>query len=53
MERSRLKRNAYMNPAPLFGFTTHIKEMMNEKKIHEKNIYIHLYIYILMIHKIH
>ena len=26
MERSRLKRNAYMNPAPLFGFTTHNKK---------------------------
>ena len=26
MERSRLKHNAYINPAPLFGFTTHNKK---------------------------
>ena len=48
MERSMLKRNAYVNPAPLFRFTTHY----NEKK-YMKNIYIHLYKYTLMIHKSH
>ena len=53
MERSRLKRNAYMKPAPLFGFTTHNKKWWMKKKYMKKNLYIHLYKYILMIHKIH